>query len=98
MTIKAVVYQESKSAGQSGLARTSGYKVRFVDSETSAQKSEFNPMMWTYSADVLSQIVLKLFETKEDAVRYLYSLGIMYEVENANKKLLRKKSYADNFR
>lgn len=91
----ARIYQPSKDASQSGLARTRGWVLEF--DQTSARDTD--PLMgWTSSGDMLQQLSLT-FETREEAVAYATREGIAFRVEEPHRVALRKGlSYSDNFK
>ena len=89
----ARIFKPTKSAMQSGKARTKDWTLVFEP--TSARTSD--PLMgWTQSLDANGQVQLA-FETQEEAVAYAQRHGIAFEVqaERATKKII--KAYADNF-
>ncbi len=91
----ARIYQPSKDASQSGLART---KLWVLEFDQTAPR-ETDPLMgWTGSSDMLQQVKLE-FETREEAVAYATRAGISYRVEEPQKPGIRKGlSYSDNFK
>ncbi|AWN35494.1 ETC complex I subunit [Methylobacterium radiodurans] len=91
----ARIYQPSKEASQSGLART---KVWILEFDQTGPR-ETDPLMgWTSSGDMLQQVKLE-FETREEAVAYATRAGISYRVEEPHKTVVRKGlSYSDNFK
>lgn len=91
----ARIYQPSKDASQSGLARTKLWILEF--DQTAPRETE--PLMgWTSSGDMLQQVKLE-FETREEAVAYATRAGISYRVEEPHKPIPRKGlSYSDNFK
>ena len=91
----ARIYQPSKDASQSGLARTKVWILEF--DQTSPRETD--PLMgWTGSGDMLQQVKLE-FETREEAVAYATRAGISYRVEEPHKAPPRKGlSYSDNFK
>ena len=91
----ARIYQPSKEASQSGLART---KVWILEFDQTGPR-ETDPLMgWTGSSDMLQQVRLE-FDTAEEAVSYAQSAGIAYRVEETPPPIARKGlSYSDNFK
>ncbi len=90
----ARIYKPSKTAMQSGVARTKRWVLEF---EPEAPK-EIDPLMgWTGSGDMQSQIRMS-FETQDDAVAYAKRNGLAYIVQEPHKRKPTRKSYADNFR
>jgi hypothetical protein len=94
MTIRARIYQQPKTAMQSGTAGTQDWVLDFEPAE--ARRPD--PLMgWIGSADTQSQVRLR-FDSREDAVAYAEKHGFTYEVELPKPRRFRPKAYADNFR
>ena len=90
----ARIYRESRSATQSGQARTKLWKLDF-DHDS---KREIEPLMgWTSSSDMRQQVHLS-FDTMEEAVAYAQREGIAYRVEQPQEAKRRTIAYADNFK
>jgi hypothetical protein len=91
----ARIFQPSKDASQSGMARTKQWQLEF--DQTSSRETD--PLMgWVGSSDMLQQVRLE-FDTREEAVAYAQRAGIAYRVEEPHKPILRKGlSYSDNFK
>jgi len=90
----ARIYKPSKTAMQSGTARTKQWVLEYAP----AVPREVEPLMgWTSSRDMLQQVKLK-FATKDDAIAYAERNGIEYRVFEPKASKRRPKSYADNFR
>ncbi|NEU13097.1 ETC complex I subunit [Methylobacterium sp. BTF04] len=91
----ARIYQPSKDASQSGLARTKQWVLEFEQ----AAPRETDPLMgWTGSSDMLQQVRLD-FDTRDEAIAYATRTGLSYRVEEPHKPILRKGlSYSDNFK
>jgi hypothetical protein len=92
MIQKAKIYQPSKTAMQSGKARTKFWVLEFDKSNSS---KDF-VMGWTSSSNTNDQIKLK-FETQEQAIKYAEENNIQFNLITPNKKKLIIKSYEDNF-
>jgi hypothetical protein len=89
----ARIFKPSRTAMQSGKARTQYWQLEFEPD--SARVVE--PLMgWTSSADMKSQVRLR-FATKEEAVAYCERHGIPYQVQESNEPERRSMAYADNF-
>jgi hypothetical protein len=89
----ARIYKPSKSAMQSGRAKT---KVWVLDYEPDTPL-EVEPLMgWTSSSDPKRQVQLR-FATKEEAIAYCERHGIPYQVFETPPRPRRGLSYADNF-
>ena len=92
--VKARIYKPSKSAMQSGKARTQEWLLEYVP----AAKAAPDPLMgWAGSADTRRQVQLR-FETREAAVAFAQSKGLSFDVEEPAVRSLKLQSYADNFR
>ena len=89
---KAKIYKPTKTAMQSGIAKTKDWTLEYK-----VEKTGINPLMgWESSKNTLSELNLK-FSSKDSAIKYAKKNKIDYEViEPKNKKVI-KKSYADNF-
>ncbi|WP_453962451.1 ETC complex I subunit [Amorphus suaedae] len=92
--MSARIYRPSKTAMQSGRAKTHLWLLEF-DPE---MPRTIDPLMgWTSSRDMKSQIRLR-FETKEEAIAYAEKHGIAYHVQEPQERTPRKIAYADNFK
>ena len=90
----ARIYKPSRSATQSGKARTKSWVVEHEP----AVAREIDPLMgWTSSRDMQQQVRLS-FDTKEEAIAYAERNGLPYTVNEPTEKTVPTKSYADNFR
>ncbi|GJE59941.1 ETC complex I subunit [Methylobacterium trifolii] len=91
----ARIFQPTKDASQSGMARTKLWLLEF--DQTGPRETD--PLMgWTGSSDMLQQVRLE-FETREEAIAYAKRAGIAYRVEEPQKTVMRKGlSYSDNFK
>lgn len=93
MTQKAIIFQPTKTAMQSGKAKTKSWHFKFISDD----KKFVEPMMgWIGSNDTTRQLSLT-FDTAEEAIAYAESKKIEYTVRQPHKRTLKKKSYADNF-
>ena len=89
---KAKIYKPTKTAMQSGIAKSSNWLLEFDTKDNSV-----NPMMgWESSSDTLSEIKLE-FSSKDLAIAYAKKNKIEYYIIEAKARRLVKKSYADNF-
>lgn len=92
--IKVKIYQPAKTAMQSGRAKTKGWKLEFYQTAS----SYVEPLMgWVGQSDTQQQLNL-LFDSKEDAIAYAEDKGFTYRVIEPKRKVMRPKSYANNFR
>jgi hypothetical protein len=90
----AIIYQQPKSAMQSGKAKTNNWVLEFERSE--AMKPD--PLMgWAGSGDTQAQVKLN-FPSKEAAKAYAEKYGIVARVHATPPKALKIQAYADNFR
>ncbi|MHA7818846.1 MAG: ETC complex I subunit [Erythrobacter sp.] len=90
----AIIYQQPKSAMQSGKAKTDTWVLEFEQSE--ARKPD--PLMgWTGSGDTQAQVRLT-FPTKEAARDYAEKYGIAARIHASPPKSLKIQAYSDNFR
>lgn len=90
----ARIYNPSKTAMQSGTAKTNNWVLEF---NPQAPKS-IDPLMgYTSSSDMKQQIKLK-FSTKEEAVAYATRKQITYRVDEESVRKHRRTVYSDNFR
>ncbi len=91
----AKIYQPSRSAMQSGQAKTRDWVLEFVP----ADAKSIDPLMgWTGSEDMNSQVRLS-FETRDEAVAYAGRNGIAFQVFEPKQRrhILRQNGYGDNF-
>ncbi|MFZ5616485.1 MAG: ETC complex I subunit [Pseudomonadota bacterium] len=90
----ARIYQPTKTAMQSGKAKTGSWLLEF---EAEAAR-RIDPLMgWTSTDDTTAGQVRLLFDTKESAVAYAESRNIPYQVLAAHKASPATKAYSDNF-
>ena len=89
---KAKIYIPTKTAMQSGLAKTNKWIIEFKTKDTT-----INPLMgWESSTETLSELKLE-FSSKEFAIDYAKKNKIDFELIEPQKRKIVKKSYADNF-
>jgi hypothetical protein len=92
--MEARIYQPAKNAMQSGRAKQDTWVLEYLPVET--KKSD--PLMgWSGSGDTNTQVKLK-FPSCEAAVARATSLGLDYAVKQPKSRIVKAKSYADNFR
>jgi hypothetical protein len=93
MAARARVYEQPKSAMQSGRAGTTEWILEFEPSQARA-----DPLMgWIGGADTRAQVRLR-FESRDEAVAFAQREGLQYDVELPRERKFVPKSYADNFR
>ena len=91
--MSARIYQPSKTAMQSGRAKTHYWILEF----TSDTPKERDPLMgWISSKDTKHQVMLK-FPTLEDAQRYADDHKISYTVVPAHNPKLTIHPYSERF-
>lgn len=93
--MRARIYQPSRTAMQSGTAKTKGWVLDFAP----ASAREVDPLMgWTSSDDTQAQVRLR-FDTLEAAEAYAQSKGIDYDVQlpKPRKPVIRPRGYGENF-
>ena len=93
--MRARIYRPSRTATQSGTARTAEWVLEFSP-ETARQ---IDPLMgWTSSDDMNSQVRLR-FDTREAAESYARAKGLDYTLlkPKARKPNIRPGGYGDNF-
>jgi len=91
----ARIYQPSRTAMSSGLAKTQGWILEFAP----ASAREVDPLMgWTSSSDTQAQVRLR-FDTREAALDYAREHGIDAQVfePKARKPRIRPRGYGENF-
>ena len=92
--MSARIYSPSKTAMQSGKAKTGLWILEF----DRATARTIDPLMgYTSSTDPLAQVRLK-FATREDAVAYAEKHGIAYSLAEPKLAQRRVVSYSDNFK
>jgi hypothetical protein len=89
----ARIYKPSKTAMQSGQAKTEDWVIDFEPE----QARQIEPLMgWTSSGDMRQQLRLR-FDTKEEAIAYCERHAVVYQVSEAKPVDRRRISYSDNF-
>ena len=89
------IYQPSRNAMQSGVARTKGWVLEFVRED----HPSLDPLMgWTTSEDTQSQVRLR-FDTRAEAEAYAKSKGLDYIVTEPKPRApnVRPRGYGGNF-
>jgi hypothetical protein len=89
----ARIYRPAKSATQSGWAKTRRW---VLEMEPKARKEPDPLCGWLGSDDTEQQLQLH-FPTKEAALAYARRQGIEYRLSEPHERIIRPKSYADNF-
>ena len=89
------IYQPSRNAMQSGVARTKGWVLEFVRED----HPSLDPLMgWSTSEDTQSQVRLR-FDTRAEAEAYAKSKGLDYIVTEPKPRApnVRPRGYGENF-
>ena len=93
--MRARIYQPSRTAMSSGLAKTHGWVLEFAP----ASAREVDPLMgWTSSSDTQAQVRLR-FDTRAAALDYAREHGIEAQVfePKTRKPRIRQRGYGENF-
>jgi hypothetical protein len=94
MAARARIYQQPKTAMQSGRAGTHEWVIAFEP----VSRTQADPLMgWIGGGDTEAQLRLR-FATREEAVAYAEARGLHCEVELPRPQRFVPKAYADNFR
>jgi hypothetical protein len=89
----ARIYQPAKTATQSGRAKTRGW---LLEMEPKSRR-EADPLCgWIGSDDTEQQVQLR-FPDVGSAIAFARRNGIEYRVEKPHQRVVRPKSYSDNF-
>ncbi|MCQ8278876.1 ETC complex I subunit [Acetobacteraceae bacterium KSS8] len=92
--MRARIYQQPKTATQSGQANTHDWILEYGQNEQRTQ----DPLMgWFGSGDTRSQLTLR-FPTRDDAIAYAERENIPFDLELPTARIRPPKAYADNFR
>ena len=90
--MRARIYQPTKTAMQSGRAKTHAWVLEYEPTG-----GRLDPLMgWSGAGDTRGQLHLA-FETVDDAIAYAAKHGIEYNLQQPKQRTLRPKAYADNF-
>jgi NADH dehydrogenase ubiquinone Fe-S protein 4 len=87
------IYQPAKTATQSGRAKTHRW---LLEMEPKSRR-EPDPLCGWLGSDDTDQQVQLWFPSKEAAIAYARRQGIEYSVFEPRQRLVRPKSYAENF-
>jgi len=92
--MEARIYQPAKNAMQSGRGKSNRWVLEYQ--QASARQID-SLMGWTGSSDTNTQLKMQ-FETQEEAEAYATKQGLNYHVLQPKSRIVRSKSYSDNFR
>jgi hypothetical protein len=87
------IFKPSKTATQSGRNNINNWVIEF---EPDSPKQTDTLMGWIGSKDTKGQIRLK-FSSKEEALSFAKKNGLTAHVQEAKKRRIKPKNYADNF-
>ena len=91
---QARIYRPTKTAMQSGRAKTKKWVLEFEP----ASRRDPDPLMgWSSAQDTLNEVQLH-FDTLEEALAYAQKRGLDYTLIEPQQHTPKAKSYADNFR
>jgi hypothetical protein len=90
---KARIYRPTRTAMQSGCARTRRWTLEF---ERRAPMTPDPLMGWNTMSNTLTQLHLH-FKTRDEAIAYANKHGLDFEVIEPEKSVIPPKSYAENF-
>lgn len=93
--MRARIFQPTRSAMSSGLAKTKSWVLEFAPAEA----RDVDPLMgWTSSGDMQSQVRMS-FDSKQAAVAYAQEHGIEADVTDPKrrKQIIRLGGYGENF-
>ena len=91
---QARIYRPSKTAMQSGRARTKQWVLDYAPATPRLP----DPLMgWSSAADTLNEVSLR-FDTLDEAIAFAKKEGLDYTVIEPHAPRFKPKSYADNFR
>jgi hypothetical protein len=91
--IQVRIYRPTKTAMQSGQAKTKGWLLEAV---SPYRKAPDSLMGWVSSKDTLNQIRLE-FDAVEEAIAYAERQGWQYALVPPQERRCKPKNYADNF-
>jgi hypothetical protein len=89
----ARIFRPAKTATQSGRAKTRQW---LLEMEPRSRKHADPLCGWIGSDDTEQQVQLR-FPSKEAAIAYARRQGIDYRLDEPHQRVVRPKSYADNF-
>jgi hypothetical protein len=93
-TMTARIYKPSKTATQSGSAKSKDWTLEFEP----AAARQVEPLMgWVSSGDTLAQVRLS-FATKDEAIAYATRNGLAYVLQEPAPHSRHNKTYSDNFK
>lgn len=91
---KVRIYRPSKTAMQSGHAKTQKWVLEY---ELISHRTPDPLMGWTSAGDTYNQVKLP-FDTQESAVAFAESKGWTYSLDNPRERRVKPRNYTDNFK
>ena len=91
---RARIFRPARTAMQQGQAKSKAWVLEF---EPSKALRPDNLMGWAGGGDTRRQVRLR-FASKADAEAYCKKHGIAYQAAPEHERVVKPKSYADNFR
>ncbi|MEE2954651.1 MAG: ETC complex I subunit [Pseudomonadota bacterium] len=91
---KARIFKPAKTAMQSGYGKTKNWILEF---EPSSAKKPEHLMGWVTSDDMEGDQVRLFFPNQEAAENFAKNCGIDFFVHQRTERVIKPKSYADNF-
>jgi hypothetical protein len=92
--MRARIFQQPKTAMQSGLAGTQEWVLQWEPTQKQRQDAL---MGWFGGGSTQSQVALR-FATREEAIAYAEKSGLSYDLELPPVRVRTPKIYADNFK
>jgi hypothetical protein len=93
VAMDARIYKPAKPATQSGRFKT---RLWVVEHEPKSRQEADRLIGWVGSDDTENQVRLH-FPTREAAIAYCDRNGLSYQISDPHARIVRPKSYADNF-
>jgi NADH dehydrogenase ubiquinone Fe-S protein 4 len=91
---QARIYRPSKTAMQSGRAKTTKWLLEY---EIATPRAPDPLMGWSSAGDTLNEISLR-FDSLDEALDFAKKHGLDYTIIEPRQPKFKAKSYADNFR
>lgn len=92
--MKVRIYKPSKTAMQSGRAKTENWVLEY---ETTSARTPESLMGWVASEDTLNQVRIN-FPSQKEAISFAKNKGWDYTVSAPQEKIVIPRNYGDNFK
>lgn len=92
--MKYIIYQQTKSAMQSGKKNSKKWLLAAIEDFNSRSIDQL--MGWVSSNNTSLQMRFE-FLSKEDAIKYAQENNLNYKIIEPNKSSIKPKSYTENF-